>query len=179
MPNAATTKEALEPCPWCNQPPKLIKIEGSLTNPELVSCRTDHCPMTLAMTPREWNARVSAPIAPVVDDHEDIAWERQTTINAIAYEFMKLFGATVKDGWTHDEMQPLFDAAREIITRTFPVLTELYAAAPAATVAPQQSTHHKHCPSWTVNTSGERQLCDCVCECTHSMFQHIGPGVHY
>jgi hypothetical protein len=35
----------------------LMKIEGSLTNPELVSCRTDFCPMTLAMTPKEWNTR--------------------------------------------------------------------------------------------------------------------------
>lgn len=39
--------------------------------------------------------------------------------------------------------------------------------------------HHKHCSSWTLNTSGEKQPCDCVCECNHSMFEHVRPGEHY
>lgn len=56
------------------------------------------------------------------DDAEDNAWEHQSTINAIAYEFMRLFCFTQKDGKTLDEIRPFFDAAREIVTRTFPVL---------------------------------------------------------
>lgn len=48
----------------------------------------------------------------------------------------------------------------------------------AATPLPE-TPHHKHCSIWTVTTSGEKRPCDCVCQCTHSMFQHVRPGEHY
>lgn len=49
----------------------------------------------------------------------------------------------------------------------------------APVAQPPEPRHHKHCSSWTVTTSGEKKPCDCVCECGHSMFQHIRPGEHY
>jgi len=50
---------------------------------------------------------------------------------------------------------------------------------PAPSVPAGDAAHHKHCSSWTVTTSGEKKPCDCVCQCSHSMFQHIRPGEHY
>lgn len=56
---------------------------------------------------------------------------------------------------------------------------DLIAALQSSSPVPAEQKHHKHCSSWTVNTSGERQPCDCVCECRHTMFEHIRPGEHY
>lgn len=52
----------LLPCRWCLGPARLTEIKGSPTNPFLVSCETSSngsCPMTLAMTPEEWNTRAT------------------------------------------------------------------------------------------------------------------------
>lgn len=52
----------LLPCRWCLGPARLTEIKGSPTNPLLVSCETSSngsCPMTLAMTPEEWNTRAT------------------------------------------------------------------------------------------------------------------------
>lgn len=84
--------------------------------------------------------------------------------------------AHIGDAAYHDEWIAKYDNAIYVLAHA--PFTDA-----AATTSPEipvggEAQHHKHCSIWTVTTSGARRPCDCVCECTHSMFQHIRPGEH-
>lgn len=151
---------ALEACPFCGQEPI---VTGDVEFSWRVECDWLACgvrPKTLdtyrtrGFAVEAWNARVSASVAPTVD-----AISRADVV-------ARCKELEVKFNW--QETGAVITGLRQFV-ESLPA---------AASLAAKQVKHHKHCSSWTVTTSGDKKPCDCVCECNHSMAEHIRRGEH-
>lgn len=155
------TNTHLEPCPFCGVIPVMPAAKSGVWRDHYrVKCGTDNCygnsagiSAANAMAAAEfWNSRASV-AAPQGD----------APCKPLGY----IYERPVEQRWCITHNQPMNRCAPSPVS---PSLVEEVAAG---------EQHHKHCSSWTVTTSGQKKPCDCVCQCGHTMFEHIRPGEHY
>lgn len=150
MNDLTTTKEALEPCPFCGAEGVPYPVNGgwfAIHHTEVCYFTQNGRDITAHHIPmhQNWNSRVSAPIvAPVVDENDQILLEALRRVRADQDDFWTFYQADPLMVKAADRIEELLrwhstEQAMHTAWRKRAEEAEATLAAPAATVAPQQS----------------------------------------